>query len=844
MNDHAQTSNSVAEHVPEVWEKVPPKNKNFTGREDLLAQLRAKMKTVYAVVPQPQALHGLGGVGKTQLAIEYAWRYRSHYEFVWWISADQRVLVPSALAGMAQTLNLPAAASVGIEEAADAVLKALQKGVPYRNWLLIFDNAEEPEAITGFIPRGPGHVLITSRNPRWESHVETLPVDVFDRAESIDFLRKRLQRPIENVEVDELAEKLGDLPLALEQAGALLTETGMLIEEYVTLLDEEASRLLGSNRAPGYPLSMTAAWSLSVSQLKDRMPQAVEVLRACAFFGPEPIPRDVFRRGNKAKAARLSPILSDPIQLATALGELGRFALARIDPANRTIQVHRLIQVLLRDDFSHEEQEAIRHEVHLLLAGAAPEDPDNDDQWSGFEELVAHVAPSRVKDCQDPSVREFALNIVRYLYQTGNYPSAQSFIEEFIDTWTRVSGPTHADVLVAREHLANVLRALGQYGAAFDVDRDTLDKMRENLGPTRPETLWAANGYGASLRARGQFLAARDLDEEFLKASEEVFGSTDPRTLRVMNSLALDYALTSDYQKARQLLQETFLEQSTARRGVSRSQVLATWCGLARAVRLCGDFRQACDIGEDAYAFGIRHLTLDHDRTLQAACDLSIARRRAGIIDGALELAGDVHTRLQRLFGDDHPDTMAAALNLSNALRVSGDLEAAMGLTKEVTPRYPEVYGDDHPYAYACKANLALVHRLRGEFKQARDLNEVAHKGLAARISRNHHYTLNCAINLASDHAALGDLDQAIELGRETFDRLTRSPLGADHFLTLACAGNLAIDLETAGEREQAKRLRDDTLERYAKTLGLTHADAMAAAAGRRVDCDFDPQPM
>ncbi|WP_170322847.1 FxSxx-COOH system tetratricopeptide repeat protein [Acrocarpospora macrocephala] len=312
-------SSSLAVHSPsnkqpEIFERVPHRNRNFTGRESLLHQLREGTRSVTAVIPLPQALQGYGGVGKTHLAIEYAHRYGSHYDLVWWIPADQYYLVPSALAAMAPYLGLAPASIVGVEEAAESVRRALQKGEPYNNWLLIFDNAEDSR-IERFIPRGPGHVIITSRNPNWDDQFRSLAVDVFTREESIEFLRKRLGSRITRDEADQLADKLGDLPLALEQVGALQRRGTMSIDQYIELLEKETSRLLDIERPKDYPLTMTAAWRVSVSLLEDRLAVALDLLRCCAFFGPEPIPLDVFRRGNKANAPSLAKILPDPIML-------------------------------------------------------------------------------------------------------------------------------------------------------------------------------------------------------------------------------------------------------------------------------------------------------------------------------------------------------------------------------------------------------------------------------------------------------------------------------------------------------------------------------------------------
>lgn len=829
--------------IPEVWGKVPPRNKNFTGREELLTKLREGIAgQVTAVVPH--ALHGLGGVGKTQMAVEYAYRFSSDYELVWWIPADQPVLVRSTLAGLAPHLGLPPATASGIEEAANAVLNALRLGEPYDKWLLIFDNADQPEDLNEIIPQGPGHVLITSRNHRWAGVVETVPVDVFSREESVSFLNKRVRKAIDGSDADRLARELGDLPLALEQAGALQAETGMSVSEYLRLLEKRTSQLLSVGKPTEYPVSMTAAWGLSVASLGEKLPEAVELLRCCAFFGPEPIPRDVFSKPLPGLGPQLEALLSDPIRLSRAVGELGRYALARIDSGARTIQVHRLIQALLRDELPEEEQLRIRREVHLLLVGFTPGSPDDPRQWRRYSDMLGHIIPAGVAESREPEVSTLCLDVVRYLFASGGFGSARTFVERFVERWTADSGETDLNVLEAQRLLGNILRELGDYTTADALDSQTLAKLEATYPADHEVTLRALNGIGANLRAHGDFPAARDHDESALRRYESVFGEVDPRTLRLVNSLALDLALSSDYQAARRLHERAYLgHQAAPLEDFDKLGLLSTWSGLARVVRLCGDYAEACDLGEDAYAYGVDEFAPDHSWTLRAAKDLAIAWRRMGDYERSLELAIDVHAVYVRLFGINHPDTLAAAMCLANIQRTVGDIEAAIELASDTVQRYPRIYGPDHPYNHGCVGNLALLRRVSGDPSGARELNERSLVGLEAKLGRDHHYALTVAANLASDLAALGEVEAACRLGRGTWRR-HRQVLGENHPLTLSCAANLATDLFAMNRDEEATKLFEETMDIYGRTLGLDHPDARVAAERRHLDSDFDPPPI
>lgn len=842
-------SGSAAVSAPAIWGNVPQRNKNFTGRMELLDRLRqgapSNITGVLPGEPLPQALQGLGGVGKTALAIEYAHRYRNNYDLVWWIPSDQLALVRSSLAALAGRLGLEAAAATGIEAAAAAALDALRRGDPYSRWLLIFDNADQPEDLNDLIPRGPGDVLITSRNHRWESVIETIRVDVFTRAESKEFLSRRVPKGLTEYEADQLAEKLGDLPLALEQAGALQAETAMPVDEYLRLLDEHVATIMAEGKAPEYPRSMTAAWRLSVSTLRRQLPQAIELLRVCAFFSPDPIPRDMFRRSTQAAGSLVGDVIADPILLTRAIRELGRLALVKID--GRTISVHRLIQALLRDELSPDEQADYRHEAHSILAGGAPRTPTDSRMWPRYAELVAHVgaAATDMGQCTEATHRAFALDVVRYLYLSGDLTSCRSFAERFITQWSRDSGADDPQVLDARRHLGNAIRELGMYSEAYELNENTLNQSRETLGEKNPLTLTLRNSFGADLRARGDFTAALELDQNTLELHRAVFGSRDPQTLRVMNNLALDHGLNSDYVAARDLHQEVFIMQSdAATTGVSPTEVLASWMGLARAVRLCGYFIEARDLGEDALDWGRDRLGPEHYVTLRVTNDLSIALRRIPTEHAqALELAQEVFDLSKKLLPDGHPDTMAAAISLANIQRTIGQIDQALALAESITASYPGVYGPGHPYNYGCIGNLAMLRRLAGDPAGARQLNETALAGLDAKLGRDHFYSLTVAINLASDFAALSKTAQALALGQDTLER-SRRMFGEQHPLTLACAANLALDLRAEGASQDAERLREETLDLYAATLGADHSEAVAVATGRRLDPDFDPPPI
>jgi tetratricopeptide (TPR) repeat protein len=838
--------------VPVVWGNVPQRNKNFTGRVSLLEKLRVNM-TAEGMALLPHALQGLGGVGKTQLAVEYAYKFSHDYQVVWWIPADQAPLARASLASLAPRLGIAGVAK--IDDAVSAVMDALRRGEPFRDWLLIFDNADQPETIRDLMPHGPGHVLVTSRNHRWNSLVDTVEVNVFSRAESLEFLTRRVPG-IGGADAERLAEELGDLPLALEQAGALQAETGMSVNEYLRLLDQAATKVLQENPPTDYPVPVAAAWSLSMARLREQMPFALEILRLCAFFGAEPISRELLVNGRYVLDPSLRDLVADPIMMSRAIRELGRYALARIDNHRRTMQVHRLIQRLIQDELDADVATSVRDEVHAMLAQATPDETDAEEGWPDFELVLPHVRPSGALASRRPAVRRLVSNVVRYLYNVGDTEGSLTLADDALAQWIADDGGIeNRAVLELNRRKTDGLWALGRYEEAYELRRTTLDLMRRVLGEDDEETLRITNGHGADLRARGEFSAARALDEDSLARHRRVFGDEDPETFTAANNLAVDLELTSDYRAAYETDEKARQDRLDLYGRDDNIFVIFSMNAVARDLRQLGLYLQARNLAEQAYQLfqevvARNALRENHAWVLLQAKDLSVARRMAGDFGAALELARDVHDRYVRDFTAVHPDTLAAAVNLGNALRRTGDLDGAAELIEQTVQGYRQALGESHPFTNASILNLAIIQRQlakqtgdRERIEAARTQLQTALDNLSTSVGPDHHYTLTCASSLATAHADLGDVDASRALGERVLPRL-RAVLGEDHPHTLMCAANLALDLRAQGLALDADELFEDTLRRYRLTLKDDHPDVREVAEGIRVDFVFEPSPL
>jgi tetratricopeptide (TPR) repeat protein len=799
---------------------LPPRNPRFVGREDLLTHVRSLLGNG-PVVLLPAADHPLGGTGRTQLATEYAYRYADTYDLVWWIPAEQTAGMRAALVGLARELGLPEARD--ITRTLGAVRDALSRGEPYRNWLVVFENANRPEDIMPYLPSGAGHVLVTSRNPRWTSEVaQAVPVAVFDRADSVDFLLRRASE-LTAGDADRLAERLADLPMALDLATAVRTATGWPVEEYLRRYDERAAEL-------AFPTPIRVAWGLAVDALGSAAPAAVELLQLCSFLASAPISWQLLWA---ARGLDLSPELTRTVRverrLKAAMRLIGRYGLADLDPPGERLVVHPLIRGMLGQELSSEEHAAQLRAVRGMLAAADPGDPDAPTSWPRYAELTPHLVHSDVLGGESEAIRQLVINCVRALFAQGDYDSSRDLAAQAVARWSDRLGETDEQTLLASFHLGNALRAVGRIADARTRNAQTLRQQREALGGDDETTLATANSVGADLRIQGHFEQARQLDADNLVRYRRLFGESFPTALRCANNLAADLRLLGDFRGAKALDEQTLRHRQMIFVD-GHPETLSSRDGLAFDLFGLGDYAGAADVLAAGHG-----LADDHPFALWAGRYAAMAARRAGV-PNARELAERNVALFRQKFGDLNVETLAATVSLANCVRVDGDLEAAHRLLERAVARYHAVLGDDHPFTLAAATDLAGVVRATGLFAEARTIDAEALSGLRRSVGADHPFSLACANGLAADLYAIGEAQQAREIAADTLAR-SKVVRGVDHPDTLACAWNVALDAGDDAAKDQA-------LDALKKAYGEQNPVIGLAGAGQRLETDIDPPPL
>jgi tetratricopeptide (TPR) repeat protein len=826
---------------PPVWQ-VPTRNAVFTGRVEVLEQLHDRLAGTSMAVVAPMALHGLGGVGKTQVALEYAHRYMADYDAIWWIPAEQDELINAALAPMAQSLGIRSRDS--IPETAQAVREALRLGHPYDRWLLIFDNADNPNEVKEFFPGGSGHVIVTTRNPAWSVVAEPLEIDVFSREESVGLLRRRVTG-LSASEATQVAEKLGDLPLAIEQASAWLAETAMSAAEYVERLDNQLVAALGFNRPDDYPTTVAATFRLSFDRLRERSPGAARILELCAYFSPDPISLSLLYSDQMLDSLLpYDPRLQERSVLAVLIRDLTRFSLVKIDRGNNTIEVHRLVQAVIRAQMgTRKEQEDASHEVHRILVSARPRQGGTDDpeNWPKYDLIWPHLSGSGAIICDYEDTRRLLIDRVRYLWKRGQFDEALETGREIDRQWQQKIGADHRQTLYLRFQIANVLRSAGRPQEAYELDKEILDKQQRSLGESHPLTLLTAGSLASDLRSLGKFHDALAMDEETYSQLRYTVGPDEPTTLSMANNLAVDLRLVGNFSRARRIDAETMADRQRVL-GNDHPYSLHSASMLGRDMRELGEYTDSIELlsaTRDHY-----HTILGEDfvDTLRTAKSLAVSLRKMGQVNEAYELTRQTSERYATAYGDKQPDALACQLNLACDQSARDDQAGAYETASAVLRVYEESLGGEHPFTLAARNNISTYLRGTGSVEAALELSDSTLIALRTALGDSHQFTLTCAVNRANCLHDLGRFAEAEAQLRETLDGLAKE-LGLRHPDTLLCQANLAVMLHSSGRINDAIRLQQLVMGEMRDVLIEEHPSIVALREWRLQNRDLEVQP-
>jgi len=529
-----------------VWNVPFRRNPFFTGREPIFTQIHRLLHAgTTTALSQPPAISGLGGIGKTQTVVEYAYRYRDSYPFVLWVQANTPETLLSNFVALAGLLHLPEKDKKEQQMVVHAVKQWFET---HTGWLLILDNADDLGMVRDYLPEGTqGHILLTTRAQAMGGLARKIELDTMEPEEGAELLLRRagiipedatLARAstTDRAAAIDIVRAMGGLPLALDQAGAYIEETNESVSNYLSIYQQQRAELLKrrGGLVPGHPDSVATTWSLAFEHVEGANPAAIELIRFCAFLAPDAIPEELIIEGAPHLGSVLQPVVADRNRLNTALAELLKYSLIRRDATTHTLTIHRLVQAVINDEMDKETQ---RHWAERAVRATDQVFPfDEPAPWPRSQRYLpqALICEELIQEWNLTLDEAAALlnNAGYYLRNRGQYREAEPLVQYALTIGETRYGRDHPNTCYLLNNLAALYSDQGKYEEAEPLLQRVLAISEKILGPEHPPTALALNNLAIIYRNQGRYEEAEPLYQRALAIREKALGPEHPYTKR------------------------------------------------------------------------------------------------------------------------------------------------------------------------------------------------------------------------------------------------------------------------------------------------------------------------
>jgi tetratricopeptide (TPR) repeat protein len=651
--------------LPPIWNISAERNPYFTGREQILSQLH-EVLTAGNTAALTQTLSGLGGVGKTQLALEYAYRHVGDYEGVWWLRAEEPVTLASDYAALAPQLGVAVVADQGL------VIREVRERLSQREHiLLIFDNATAPGTLKPYLPLGPGRrVLVTTRVQAWPGanpqDVHELPLE-----SAITFLLNRTGQT-DRVAAENVAQRLGCLPLALEQAAAYVVECKKQLHDYASLLGSRGLAVLEKGQPYQSERSVGTTWALSFEKLEAKCPAAADLLHLCAFLAPEAIYVGELAGASKHLPEALAKALADELGLDEIKAALLAYSLIQTD--GDTITIHRLVSDVIRKGMDPEAREQWLRAAVQSVNELFPFNSPDVRTWPTCSRWLPHalmVVNWDNADTKEPSACTRILNQTGlYLMSRADYGEAEPLFRRALAIDEQHLGPRHQTVAIRLNNLANLLQETNRLAEAEPLFRRALAIDEQRFGPKHPEVATDLNNLANLLQETNRLAEAEPLFRRALAIDEQHFGPKHPNVGRDINNLANLLQDTNRPSEAEPLFRRA-LEIDEQSLGPNHPKVAEHLNNLASLLHTTNRLSEAEPLFRRAVSIMESSLGPNHPKVAIVLNNLGLLVKATRMSDAEALFRRAVHIAESRL-GPDHPSTRTFRKNLDGVLAKMG----------------------------------------------------------------------------------------------------------------------------------------------------------------------------
>jgi tetratricopeptide (TPR) repeat protein len=663
------TFESIPVNQERLWNIPYACNPLFTGRENVLKRLNDALRA-----SKTAAISGLGGIGKTQTAVEYAYRYRDNYTTILWVKAESLESITSDFVTIAHLLNLPEKQ----EQEQHLIIEAVKRWFKDQaEWLLIFDNADDLEMMRGFLPTdGKGYILLTTRAQATRRIAQRIEIDEMDQEEGALFLLRRATildlndslKEASSVDQDiakEIVRVMDGLPLALDQAGAYIEETGSGLSDYLQLYNTRQAELLQrrGKLVADHPESVATTWSLAFEKVQQANPAAADLLRLCTFLDPEVIQEEIITKGAPELGSVLQPVAADPIKLNDAIGTLLSYSLIRRNP-DHTLSIHRLVQLAFLYSMNKSIQRRWAERVVRAMNQAFPEvDFEN---WLRCQEYIPQVLACNVLieqwDMTFPKAAQLLSDAGYYLRVSAQYEQAEPLFQRALAIRERVQGADDPLTASSLNDLATLYQDQGKYEEAEPLFQRALAIRERMQGADHPDTASSLNNLALLYRRLGKYEQAEPLYQRALATNEKVNGPDHPDVAANLNNLALLYDDQGKYEQAEPLYQRAL---AIYERVLGPEHPYTAKCldNVANLYSSQEKYKEAEPLFQRALAIRERVLGPEHPDTAQSLNNLGLLYDNQGKYEQAEPLYQRALTICERMLGPNHPNTVRVREN-------------------------------------------------------------------------------------------------------------------------------------------------------------------------------------
>jgi tetratricopeptide (TPR) repeat protein/transcriptional regulator with XRE-family HTH domain len=745
---------------PSFWSVPFPRNPFFTGQEQFLPHLhRLLCPPPGAAFPLPSyALIGLAGSGKTQTAVEYAYRYAHCYWAIFWMSAETPERISASFRRLAQLVGLPESQQSKQARIVAAVQRWLQT---QQDWLLIWDNVEDVHLLAQFLPpTHRGATLLTTRCRALGTLAQGLELPPLTQQEALLFVLRRagLLPPAASPQdllawkqavpetyayAQEVVELMGRLPLALDQVSAYLVETPASLPEYLQLYQSRRAALL-SRRGEGvtsHPQAVSTTWSLAFDQLEHSHAAAAELLRLCAFLHADAIPEEVLSAGAPFLGERLGPVVADPLLLHEAVRTLYGYSLLSRHVQEQTLSIHRLVQTVIRERMSEPERALWQGRVIRLLAALFPE--VSYEVWGQCERLLPHVLlcartiPDQVWNQEGMQVLCKAAD---YLRERAQYPEAEPLYQRALRLCQQILGPDCPEEARPLSGLALLSAEQGKHEQAEALYQQALFIREQSLGQEHPEVARLLNTLANLYLMQGKYGQAEPLYQRALFIQEQNLGSAHPEVARPLHNLALLYAKQGQYEQAESLYQQALAIDEQAY-GPQHPDVAYPLYNLAKLYAEQGKQDQAEPLYRRALSIWEQSLGSAHPQVAYPLAGLADLSREQGQYEQAEAFYQRSLRIREQTLGEAHPEVAGSLNGLATLYCEQGREQEAERLYRRAQAIGEQHLGKLHPETANSLAHLARLSQKRGNDEQALSLLQRACSILEHTLGQAHPQT-------------------------------------------------------------------------------------------------------